>query len=83
MKGLKIIHKNHKPYGIRDEGGLLLLFPRITKWSGQEDRYVKEIKEQFDLADTILKALKNEPLDGLCLVCQEVTCECEYKTEEE
>ena len=58
MNGLKIIYKNHKPYGIRDEGGFLLFFPDISKWLDQEDRYVEEIKEQFDLADLLLQALK-------------------------
>ena len=60
MKELQIIHKNGQPYGIRDENGFLLFFPKVTKYDGQEDRYVDEIKEFFDLAEKILKALKQE-----------------------
>ena len=58
MEGLQIIHKNGQPYGIRDKGGYLLFFPKVTKYDGQEARYVEEIKESFDLAEKIIKALK-------------------------
>lgn len=57
MEGLEIIHKNGQPYGIRNKGGYLLFFPKITKYNGQEERYVKEIKEVFELADRIIKTL--------------------------
>lgn len=58
MVGLQTIHKNGQPYGIRDEGGYLLFFPKVSKYDGQEERYVAEIKEAFDLAEKIIKALK-------------------------
>ena len=58
MNDIRIIHKNNKPYGIRDKGGFLLFFPHISKYTNQEDRYIKEIKEQFDMADLILKTIK-------------------------
>lgn len=56
-EGLQVIHKNGQPYGIRDKGGYLLFFPKIFKYNGQEERYVSEIKETFDLAEKIIKAL--------------------------
>jgi len=55
---LQVIYKNGQPYGIRDKGGYLLFFPKVTKYDGQEKRYVSEIKEAFDLAEKIIKALK-------------------------
>ena len=58
MEGLQVIHKNGQPYGIRDKGGYLLFFPKVNKYDGQEERYVSEIKEAFDLAEKIIKALK-------------------------
>ena len=58
MEELQIIHKNGQPYGIRDKGGYLLFFPKVTKYSNQEVRYVTEIKESFDLANKIIRALK-------------------------
>lgn len=58
MEGLQIIHKNGQPYGIRDKGGYLLFFPKVSKYGGQEERYIGEIKEAFDLAEKIIKALK-------------------------
>ncbi len=58
MKGLQIIHENGQPHGIRDKGGYLLFFPKVSKYSGQEERYVREIKEAFELAEKIIKALK-------------------------
>ena len=55
---LQIIHKNGQPYGIRDKGGYLLFFPKVSKYTGQEQRYIDEIKECYLLADKIMKALK-------------------------
>jgi ABC-type uncharacterized transport system substrate-binding protein len=36
MKELQIIHKNGQPYGIRDKGGFLLFFPKVSKYDGQD-----------------------------------------------
>ena len=58
MKGLRIIYKNNKPYGIRDEGGFLFFFVNITKYTGQEERYRREVEEQYRLADYLLAKLK-------------------------
>lgn len=56
-KKLQIIYKHGQPYGIRDEGGFLLMFPSVRKYQGQEQRYVDELKEAFELSETIMKAL--------------------------
>ena len=56
---VRIIHKYGQPYGIRDDGGYLLFFPTISKYTDQEERYIKEIQECFDLAEKIKKTLKN------------------------
>jgi hypothetical protein len=57
MKDLQIIHKNDQPYGIRDKGGFLLFFPTVTKYPGQEQRYIEDIQACYQLAEKILKAL--------------------------
>ena len=57
-KGLELVLKNNKPHGIRNEGGFLLLFPEIKKFSGQDTRYREELLEQFNIADILLMALK-------------------------
>lgn len=57
---MKIIYKNNKPYGIRDDGGFLFFFVKISKYTGQEERYRQEIEEQFELADFLLEALKEK-----------------------
>ena len=59
MKKLQVIYKNNKPYGIRDEHGFLLFFSDISKYMNQEERYRKEIEEQFKLADFLLNSLLN------------------------
>lgn len=33
----KIIYRNNKPYGIRDDIGFLFFFSKITKYTGQEE----------------------------------------------
>jgi hypothetical protein len=54
---LEVIYANGQPYGIRDAGGFLMFFPKVTKYEGQEQRYIEEIQECFALANTIIKAL--------------------------
>ena len=56
-KNVKIIYKNNKPYGIRDETGFLFFFVDITKWPNQEERYRREIEEQYELADYLQNVL--------------------------
>lgn len=60
MEQLEIIHKSGQPYGIRNKGGYLLFFPNVCKFSGQEERYITEIKEAFELAEKIIKALSSK-----------------------
>jgi hypothetical protein len=65
MKGFKaqgkleVIHKHGQPYGIRDAGGYLLFFPRVTKYTGQEQRYVDEVHNVYVLAAKIMEALSD------------------------
>jgi len=58
MNQVKIMYKNNKPYGIRDETGYQLFFSDISQYSGQEERYRQEIQEQFKLADYLKKQLE-------------------------
>ena len=58
-KSLQIIYKHNKPYGIRDENGFLFFFAGIMKYTGQEERYRLEVEQQYELADYLLKSLKN------------------------
>jgi hypothetical protein len=51
MEGVKIIYKNNKPYGIRDINGFLFFFSNVSKFDNQEERYRKELMQQFELAD--------------------------------
>ena len=53
----EIIHKEGQPYGIRDKGGFLLFFSKVQKWQGQEQRYIDELQEIFNLANKIVNAL--------------------------
>ena len=57
--GVQIIYKHGKPYGIRDKSGFLFFFTQISKWTNQEERYRKEIEQQYELADYLLAALKS------------------------
>ena len=59
MEDLKIIYKHGRPYGIRDGGGFLFFFCRVNKYAGQEERYRREIEEQYRLADNLLNFLKS------------------------
>ena len=68
------IFKGTRAYGIRDEGGYLMFFPYISMYTNQLDRFKREIKEQHELADTIMRVLKDD--FPMCLVCNEIVCEC-------
>ena len=56
----QIIYKHGKPYGIRDKTGFLFFFTDVCKYTNQEDRYRKEIQDQYDLADLLLNTLKTQ-----------------------
>ena len=58
----EIIYKHNKPYGIRDKNGFLFFFTEISKYTNQEQRYRKEIEEQYKLADLLLSVLKKGEL---------------------
>ncbi len=52
-----IYHQNGEPQGIRDRGGFLLFFNRVTKYDDQEERYRRELAEKQKLADHLLLCL--------------------------
>ena len=54
----EIIYENGKPKGIRDSGGCLFFFTDIHKYTGQEERYRKDVADQYKLADDLLQFLK-------------------------
>ena len=54
---LMITYESGQPHGIRDVHGYLFFFTRVTKFTGQEERYRSEIEEQYALADYLLAAL--------------------------
>lgn len=56
---LKLIHRYGQPEYIRDARGVLVSFPKISKYEGQEERYLQEINESFSLANIIMNALRN------------------------
>jgi len=55
---LQIIYEHSKPKGIRDKGGYLFFFPSVSKYQGQEERYRRELEQQFKLADYLLNTLR-------------------------
>jgi len=59
MSDIQIIHKNSKPYGIRNTSGFLLFFPEIHKYEGQEKRYSEEVLNRFKLAKYLSRAIED------------------------
>jgi hypothetical protein len=57
---VQIIYERGMPHGIRDENGYLFFFPRVSKWSEQEERYRKDIERQYKLADYLLQSLQGK-----------------------
>ncbi len=57
---LKLIHRYGQPEYIRDARGVLVSFPKVTKYQGQEERYIEEINESFSLANIIINAIKQQ-----------------------
>ena len=63
-ENVKAVYKHGKPYGIRDENGYLFFFSNVTKFPGQDERYRKELQEQFELCDYLVMELRErQPLD--------------------
>lgn len=60
----EIIYEHRKAKGIRNAGGYLCFLKYISKWTGQQERYEKELAEAeanaklFNAAPNLLKACK-------------------------
>ena len=69
MKTEIIYHKVSRPeerevpYGIRNENGYLLFFPKMTYYPDQEERYAKEYMELVGLANLIKDAINQKRAD--------------------
>lgn len=63
-ENLQVIYRNEKPYGVRDRNGFLFFFAKVSKFPGQEERYRREIAEQYALADYLLKALRRREVEN-------------------
>ncbi len=61
-----INHSNGEPTGVRDDAGFICHFHHVTNWSGQEDRYRKELALRARQAEAIANALRSavEPSDA-------------------
>jgi len=46
------------PYGIRDKAGFLLFFQSVDMYTGQKNRYMRELAAQERLAAFLLKQLQ-------------------------
>lgn len=57
---LTIVYKNGQPHGIRNSGGYLLFFSKVIKYPNQEERYLQELKESFDVANVVFNSLKEK-----------------------
>lgn len=56
---VRVIYEHGEPTGVRDAGGYLCFFNRVTKWPGQEDRYRKELALRARHAEVIANALRS------------------------
>ena len=59
MDDVKLIIENGTPKAIRNTDGYLFTFTKISKYPDQDERYRREIIEQFALADYLVSVLKN------------------------
>jgi len=57
---LQILYRYGQPHCIRDRGGLLFSFRKISKYTGQDERYREEIEQSYRLADFLLRKLRME-----------------------
>jgi len=57
---LRLVIKNKKPYGIRDTDGFLVLFPSISSYTDQAERFKKEVDEQYNLAYYLMRCLNKK-----------------------
>lgn len=55
---VRVIYEHGEPTGVRDTGGYLCFFNRVSKWEGQEDRYRNELALRARQAEAIANALR-------------------------
>jgi hypothetical protein len=54
---VRVLYEHGEPHGIRDDSGLICFFSPVTKFSGQEERYRRELQDRQEIADFLCKAL--------------------------
>ena len=59
MEDIELITKRDLPYCIRDTGGILVFFPDVCKWEGQDERYKNDCDKQCKIADHLVESLKS------------------------
>jgi len=58
----EVIYRSGEPYGIRDSGGYVLFFPKITKYDEQEERYKDELGTQIGMAEFLTEQLNRKEI---------------------
>lgn len=56
---VRLVYEHGEPHGIRDDHGFVCFFNPVTKFSGQEERYQRELDERRQTAEFILQALRS------------------------
>jgi len=55
---VRVIYEHGEPHCVRDDSGVICLFNPVTKFTGQDERYRREMRERADIAEFVCKALK-------------------------
>lgn len=53
----RVVYEHGEPHGIRDDHGYITFFNRVTKFSGQEGRYRRELENRQAIADLLVRML--------------------------
>jgi hypothetical protein len=54
---VRVIYEHGEPHCIRDDSGVICSFNAVTKFPGQEERYLRELNDRQQIAGFICKAL--------------------------
>ncbi|HQZ67729.1 MAG TPA: hypothetical protein PLY87_21715 [Planctomycetaceae bacterium] len=56
---VRLVYEWGEPRGIRDDHGFICFFNPVAKFSGQEERYQRELDERRQTVEFILQALRS------------------------
>lgn len=68
-EGVRLVMRAGQPHGIRDDNGYLLFFPEVQHYTGQDERFARELRQRTSLAQGLRDYLEKRACPNIKFGC--------------